>query len=369
MEDIELSGDIRVEVCDALPLTADEKTALLPGLEESGLSPCLLDIIANIPQRTRLVKAYAADGGLLGLTSILLTPGIFMKHCYGYGNHIGTNSPFLFTRGADRAQVLAAIFRKLLQMRPGGHYVGFIDPALSRDFEAALEEVPNIIADRIMESGSISTLDPDIERVMLSRHSHLSRQLHRFRNKGGSVHVLEGPPEAALAEAFVACCLDSYRKNTHPGMAIDVDAYAGHVRDFMRSTPGAVYIYARLGDQVVGVQIFLRHQRHLELTEGGFFSQTYHAYENIIMASLRYAVDNGLEKVSYGLILNPNKERLLDADTRVPVYLVMFFKETPPPQAKAQMRAQAHERFPMLVWKERGQSGQTVPGELEAVPC
>ena len=364
MPETESGEDIRVEICDALPLTVDEKAALLPGLAESGLSPCLLDIITNIPQRTRLVKAYTAEGRLLGLTSILLTPGIFMKHCYGYGNHIGTNSPFLFTQGADRAQVLAAIFRQLLEMRPGGHYVGFIDPELRQDFDAALAAVPHIVADRIMESGSISTRDPDIERAMLARHSHLSRQLHRFRNKGGSVHVLEGPPDAPLAEAFVACCLDSYRKNTHPGMAIDVDAYAGHVLGFMRSTPGALYIYACLGAQVVGVQIFLRHQRHLELTEGGFFSQTYHAYENIIMASLRYAVENGLERVSYGLILNPNKERLLDADTRVPVYLVMFFREEPPPQAKAQMRALAHERFPMLVWKESGQYGRSVSGKL-----
>ncbi len=360
MPETESSAHVRVEVCDALPLNEGEKAALLPGLEASGLNPCLLDIIANIPQRTRLVKAYAADGSLLGLTSILLTPGIFMKHCYGYGNHIGTNSPFMFTRGANRTQVLAAVFGKLLEMRPGGHYVGFIDPDLSRDFEAALKAVPHIVADRIMESGAISTLDPDIERVMLARHSHLSRQLNRFRNKGGSVHVLEGTPEAPLAEAFVACCLDSYRKNTHPGMAIDVDAYAGHVRDFMRSTPGVVYIYACLEGGVVGVQIFLRHRRHFELTEGGFFSQTYHAYENIIMASLRYAVQNGLEKVSYGLILNANKERLLDRDTRLPVYLVMFFREEPPPQAKAQMRVQAHERFPMLVWKERG---PTAPGQ------
>ena len=345
---------INVEVRDALPLSAAEKAALMPCLLEMGLSPCLLDIIANIPQRTRLVKAYGADGRLLGLTSILLTPVIFMKHCYGYGNHIGTNSPFLFTPGVDRAQVLAAIFRKLLELRPGGHYVGFIDPALAQDFNTALESVPHIVADRIMESGSISTLDPDIERVMLTRHSHLSRQIHRFRNKGGSVHITEGPPDDTLADSFVACCLDSYRKNIHPGMPIDIDAYGGHVRKFISSTPKALYIHACLDGQVVGVQIFLRHQHHLELTEGGFFSQTCHAYENIIMASLRYAVDNGLEKVSYGLILNPNKERLLDADTRVPVYLIIFFREDPPPPARAQMRALAHERFPMLVWKERG---------------
>ena len=133
-----------------------------------------------------------------------------------------------------------------------------------------------------------------------------------------------------------------------------MEMYGGHVRNFIVTYPSALYIYARLNEQIVGVQIFIRHARHLELTEGGFFSQTYHAYENIIVASVRYAEEQGLDRVSYGLILNKAKDRLMDKDTRKPVFLVMFFREEPSPAMVNGFRYGAHERFPSLHWKERG---------------
>jgi hypothetical protein len=98
----------------------------------------------------------------------------------------------------------------------------------------------------------------------------------------------------------VACCLDSYSKNVHPGMPINVEAYSRHVLDFITTNLETVHIYAVLDNRVVGVQTFIRHPKHIELTEGGFLSHTYHAYENIILESVRYAVRNGLERVITG---------------------------------------------------------------------
>jgi len=342
-----------VEVCDAEPLTAEEKAALGPCIQERGLSLHMLDIITNIPQRTRILKVRSNEGELVGLTSVLLTPAIFMKHCFGQGNHIGTNNTFFFNGREARAEVLSAMFRRLVELRPFGYYIGFIDDDTAADFRSALDEVPHVVADRVMETGSISTADPGAEQALFREHKHLSRQVHRFANKGGTVHLHEGPVREGLAGEFVACCLDSYRRNLHPGASIDVDAYGEHVRGFITIFPAAVHIYARLDDRVVGVQVFIRHERHLELTEGGFLSQTYHAYENIVVASVRYAVEKGLDRVSYGLILNPPKERLMDKDGRRPVFLVMFFRDAPEPASLDEHRLRAHERFPMLYWKER----------------
>ncbi len=342
---------MRVEITQAAPLTAEEKKPFLPDLAARGLSPVMLDIMPNIPHRTSIVRVYTDDGKLAGLSSVILTPNLFMKHCYGQGNHIGTNNTFFFAQVADRAAVLKAILTKLLEMRPSGHYVGLIDDELAEDFASVLGRVPHVVADKVMQAGSIATRG-GAERL-LKEHAHLSRQLNRFRNHGGAVRVIEGMVEETLARSFVACCLDSYRKNTHPGMPIDVECYSEHVLKFLTSTSGLVHIYASLSGQVVGVQSFIRHARHLELTEGGFLSQTMHAYENIIVESVRWALAQGLERVSYGLILNPNKERLTDADTRKPVYLIMFSREPLPAMASEQMRLHAHERFPMLVWKER----------------
>lgn len=344
---------ITVEVCDPDPLTEEEKSALIPCLKDRRLNPELLDIITNIPHRTRIVKVRSERGELLGLTSILLAPTLFMKHCFGQGNHLGTNNSFFFTGTGSQTEVLTAMFKKFVELKPFGFYIGFLDDDMAGDFRSALEGVPHVVADKIMVTGSISTADPDAEQLLLRNHKHLSRQVHRFSNKGGTIHFHQGPVGEDLVGDFVDCCLDSYRKNAHPGRNIDVDGYGDHVRKFITTFPSILSIYARRNGKVVGVQIFIRHERHLELTEGGFLSQTYHAYENIILASVRYAVAQGLDRVSYGLILNRPKDRLMDKDTRKPVFLVMFFRDEVDPSSLRDYREKAHERFPMLSWRDR----------------
>ena len=347
------SNDIIAEVCPPDPLTVEEKAILTPHLERRGLNPVLLDIITNIPHRTRLVKARSSSGELLGLTSILLTPSIFMKHCFGQGNHIGTNTTFFFAKTDRKRDVLAAIFQALVELRPFGYYIGLVDDDLAGEFRSALSDVPHIVADRVMEAGSLSTRDPAAEKRLFRRHRHLSRQVHRFRNKGGTIHIDDGPMSADLADDFVACCLASYRHNIHPVSGIDIDRYGEHVHGFLTSFPDTVTMYASLQDRVVGVQSFIRHRNHLELTEGGFLTRTYHAYENIMVSSVRYGVENGLDRVGYGLVLNRPKDRLLDTETRTPVYLIMFFDHLPEESEIAICRRSAHERFPTMPWRER----------------
>ncbi|MBN1664112.1 MAG: hypothetical protein JW943_10975 [Deltaproteobacteria bacterium] len=315
----------------------------------------MLDIITNIPNRTRIVKAWSKDGSLLGLTSVLLTPTIFMKHCFGQGNHIGTNNTFFFGETECRADVLAAILRKLTEMRHFGYYVGMLDDDLADDFSNAIKTVPHVVATKLMEAGSVGTKNPDAAERMIKEHNHLSRQIHRFANNLGTIHIHEGAVTPDLANEFMVCCTDSYRKHTHPGRPIDVDSYGGQVRDFLMTFPGAIHIYARLNGKIVGVQTFIRHERHLELTEGGFVGdeKTYHAYENIIVASARFAAERGLERVGCGIISNPAKDRLMDRESRKPVFLVMFFRHKLTAALFRPYRDKAHERFAMPYWRER----------------
>jgi hypothetical protein len=102
---------------------------------------------------------------------------------------------------------------------------------------------------------------------------------------------------------------------------------------------------------VVGVQIFIKHKNHLELTEGGFLADTYHAYENIIHSSVQYAAKHNLEKVSYGLVLNQTKNRLLDQDTRKPIYLITLGAGAMHPMAAGAIDPKA--QFPQLYWREK----------------
>jgi hypothetical protein len=46
------------------------------------------------------------------------------------------------------------------------------------------------------------------------------------------VHVLEGKVPSILRK-FRHLLPDSYQKHLHPGGSIDIERYAGHVRDFL----------------------------------------------------------------------------------------------------------------------------------------
>jgi hypothetical protein len=213
-----------------------------------------------------------------------------------------------------------------------------------------------VVAKKVLERGAISLRGPDTERSLFREHRHLSRQEKRFANKGGTVHVQEGPVEGELADAFVSCCTDSYSRHAHPGRSINVEGYGDYVRDFLVSFPETLHIYARMNGNILGVQTFIRHDNHLELTEGGFSStdKTYHAYENIILASVRYGLEKGLDRVSYGLVTNPAKDRLMDREGREPVFLVMFFRSRITSILSGMFRGSAHKRFPLSYWRERG---------------
>lgn len=345
---------IDVEIGPPIPLSGREKAAIEPCLRQRGLTTGMLDIMTNIPHRTCIVKARSTTGELLGLTSVLSTPSIFMKHCFGEGNHIGTNNTFFFACRHRRAEIFSAIFDKLTVYRRFGYYVGSIDDDFAKDFRCALKTVPHVVAHKVMEAGSIFTDGVDVVDRLFENHGHLSRQVHRFANKGGTVHVHEGAVGAELTEAFIRCCTESYDRHEHPVKRIDVQGYAEHVRAFLMGFSRMVHMYAELDGRVVGVQSFVRHDRHLELTEGGFLSSvpTYHAYENIIVASARYAAEHGLEKVSYGLITNRAKDRLMDKDGRKPLLFIMFFRNPLVATLMKLYRYRAHRRFPMPYWRD-----------------
>ncbi len=352
MDTADSKHSLRVEVCESTPLPSAEKAVFASYLEKQKLSADFLDIITNIPNRSRVIKVWSENSELLGLTTVLLTPTVFMKHCFGQGNHIGTNNTFFFSENANKTDVLNAMFRKLLEIRPmGGLYIGFIDDNLTHEFKQALNDINYRVASKVMEAGAISTKQTDATKRLLANHTHLSRQINRFHNKGGEIHLHEGPVKNELADAFVKCCKTSYLKNPHPGAPINVEAYGEHVRNFLHNYPSALCIYAKLNEQVVGVQIFIKHKNHLELTEGGFLADTCHAYENIIIASVQYAAEHNLDKVSYGLVLNQTKERLLDKDTRKPIYMITISADPMHPGSSGQMDPRA--QFPQLYWKER----------------
>ena len=78
--------------------------------------------------------------------------------------------------------------------------------------------------------------------------------------------------------------------------------------------PGIVHFLARIEGEMVGYHSYLKSGTRLQCLSGGFDRtrhSNYHAYENIILKTMRYAEKNGVHHVAFGPVTNPSKAALM----------------------------------------------------------
>jgi hypothetical protein len=149
--------------------------------------------------------------------------------------------------------------------------------------------------------------------ALLARHRNLRRKIAKYRNKAGIVELVEGPlgPDDA---ARVLHCLEQSAA-TAPVRAPFQENYANMVRWASTSgAPGVVHFLARLDGAIVGYHSYLRSGTRLQCLSGGFDrvrQSTYHAYENVLLETMRYAEAAGLAAVAFGPVSNPSKAALM----------------------------------------------------------
>lgn len=78
--------------------------------------------------------------------------------------------------------------------------------------------------------------------------------------------------------------------------------------------PSIIHFLARLEGTVVGYHSYLKSGTRLQCLSGGFDrtrQSNYHAYENILLETMRYAEAEGLRQVAFGPVSNPSKAALM----------------------------------------------------------
>jgi hypothetical protein len=89
------------------------------------------------------------------------------------------------------------------------------------------------------------------------------------------------------------------------------------------NTDQYVHIRVRVDGRIAGFHIFQVCGRHMGGVLGGFnrdYTRNNFVYERVIVASLRYALDQGLEQVHYSLVDNHTKQRLVPSREPCSVY-------------------------------------------------
>jgi hypothetical protein len=291
---------IDVEVSQT-PLTEEEKALLAGDLQRRNLSVGLLDVLPPKGRMFYLLRAYDQERQLLAVTVALnVFPFVALKNMLGAGNHVGWDISFYFAPDAPRIEAIAALLDRLGSLC---FYYGIYFGVVDEDMLAALPKVKHRLFLTDYRAGVISTHRLQSKDDYLKKHKRLRRHLRGFSKAGGTIRVHEGPVDAQMAEAFSQCVDSTYK---YHGRRFPLNPFRRYASEtcppFFMNFQDAVHIYAEIDGQIVGCQSFVAHPDRLELSEGGFLRnrKNHHAYEAIIVASIDYAIDHGLDSVSYG---------------------------------------------------------------------
>lgn len=164
----------------------------------------------------------------------------------------------------------------------------------------------------MMDWGRYRVRPGGLERLFAA-HSSLRRKVNKFRNKGGTLDIVHGALDAAARDAVLSCIRQS------AGQALVRAPFQENYLNMVRwaaehGGPEIVHVLARIEGAIAGYHTFLHSGERLLCLSGGFDRTrhtNYHAYENILIESMRYAEANGLTQVAFGPVTNGSKAALM----------------------------------------------------------
>lgn len=216
----------------------------------------------------------------------------------------GIANPGLFRPDCGHVAVAAKMIDYLRRNALGGIV---IDLASNAPLHAGSVRFPYVSDGRIELEG-MRTVD-DYRAL----HNNLKRKVGEFRSKGGRIEVVHGALDTGTVErcrAFVSATLDK---------SLVYSPFQDCFDGVVRATCGIdsenmVHFLAHLDGAFVGYHTFVRSAGRLRMVHGAFdrrLRTTRHAYENLILDTVRYALAGGLRTVHFGPIFNETKRRMM----------------------------------------------------------
>lgn len=179
--------------------------------------------------------------------------------------------------------------------------------------DASSKPAGRFVESRLMDWGVIEVPSATALEDFFARHKNLRRKLNKFHNKGGHLEAIRGPLPDALREKAVYC-LHQAEINSM-GRVPFQDNYINMSRQtFCSTNPNLIHFVAYLVGEVVGYHSFAISGGKLYCLSGGFDrtkSTTFHAYENLIVASIQFCLEQGFGALFYGSIINQTKAKMM----------------------------------------------------------
>jgi hypothetical protein len=307
------------------PLTEVEQETFTPDLERLGTSPTAFKILNTAlsvkgeGSRLKILRAFRGSDlagasffmesrqvgktfftGAMATVMDMPKMPVFAWSRYGIGTDHNSNLTFV-APDIDRDAFAERVVRELTKQYMYGSLVDFQDT----------DAIPGAVQKPGFDSGFIDTDQFDSVDDYIGLRKSLRKKMNAFRNKGGSVSLVRG----ALAPEEQDAIITLYGTMNHRLLTPFQDifprlaAVTAGIDD-----PNMTHIVTRLDDDVVGYHSFYVGGQTLYCLSGGFDrtrKSTYHAYENLIVKSVEFALEEGLTQINYGPVLNDTKVKMM----------------------------------------------------------
>jgi hypothetical protein len=310
-------------------LSAGERERFKPFLAAEGLDDGIWEVFACFMKvstratRPRVLRVYK-DGTLAGAAFVSYSRGYgrslfrspllrvpvdlmgmpsYIWFRVGFGPEVAANPGFVAPE-FDRDEVVRAM---IAHLRKNAWGVMITDFAVNRHLHGTATAFPYVSDGMVDVSGMSSARD------YVGQHRNIVRKIKHFVNKGGTIEVIHGRLDEELV-GVVRRCLASTVKRSVIFSPLQ-DTFSESALETCRcASDRFVHFVARMNGVVLGYHTFVRTGTGLRMLHGAFDREqhtTHHSYENLIIDSVRYAIENGLRTVHFGPVLNETKRRMI----------------------------------------------------------
>jgi hypothetical protein len=194
--------------------------------------------------------------------------------------------------------------------------------------------IHDLTENSIYYDGSIKIQYPDDGIIHLNNfnsiedylrlHKNLKKKLRHYKKNGGEVDLIRGKLDNKMQEYVRNCVLSTskhsifklpYQEN-YPNMCVSSTSIENNQ---------VLHFICRMNNEFLGYHTFIEFENQMRCMHGAFnrnLSTTHHAYENMIYRTVEYGLENKIDTIHYGPVLNETKKRMME--TFIPTQLYLF---------------------------------------------
>lgn len=162
----------------------------------------------------------------------------------------------------------------------------------------------------------------------LRDHKNIKKKIRVFQNKGGSFELVKGRLENKDMEGLKKCFIATSEQSIF--YLPYQDLYLSSAINISQIELNNVYYFvARFNGEFLGYQAAIKTGRFLNALHGAFDrtrQTTFHAYDILFVKMTEFALDNDLELIDFGSVLNITKQRMVNRTRNMSYFIFSKYR-------------------------------------------